>query len=158
MFKQSFRNLTIILTLCCFLSVFQPKEALCAGTVMLHIGSDTVPSQFLASFKTEIAATPEELSKGLMFKEFLPENEGMLFDFQKIQVPAMGMKNTIIPLDILFIDDKGIIIHIAENTVPYSEELITPARPCRYALEINAGLSAKYGIKTGQKMLIGRLR
>ena len=70
----------------------------------------------------------------------------------------MWMKNTIIPLDILFIDDKGIIIHIAENTVPYSEELITPARPCRYALEINAGLSAKYGIKTGQKMLIGRLR
>lgn len=106
------------------------------------------------SFKVEIADTADKMQKGLMFKENLPESEGMLFILKRQTIPYMWMKNTLIPLDMIFIDDNQKVIYVASNTVPLSEKIISPLKPCSYVLEINAGLAEKYNIQTGEKISI----
>jgi len=147
-------NVCSALIFACFIFILQANTAFCADVIRADIAERENPRNPLISLKAQMAVTKEELSEGLMFRQSLPENEGMLFDLQKMMIPSMWMKNTLIPLDMLFIDDKGIIVYIKENTVPYSEELIVPTTPCRYVLEINAGLSEKYGIKIGQSLFI----
>ena len=103
-------------------------------------------------FDVEVAKTFEQREVGLMFRNHLPENQGMLFVFEKNAPVSMWMKNTYIPLDILFIDKEGIVTNIAKNTVPHSLKLISSARPVVAALEINAMVSDKLGIKAGDKI------
>ncbi|MBT3181008.1 MAG: DUF192 domain-containing protein [Deltaproteobacteria bacterium] len=100
-------------------------------------------------FSVEIAESDVERAKGLMNRESLPINNGMWFIF-----PAMGdeqfwMKNTLIPLDIIFIDDNMKVVHIAENAKPESTELIGSPSSFQYVLEINGGLSEVKGIEVG---------
>ena len=100
-------------------------------------------------FTIEIADDLNEISYGLMNRESLGENAGMLFDFGNPREPAMYMKNTLIPLDMLFITSDGTIQMIARNTVPGSLRTISPGMPVKAVLEINGGRAAALGIEPG---------
>ncbi|WP_300392058.1 DUF192 domain-containing protein [Henriciella sp.] len=101
------------------------------------------------TFDIEIADDREEISYGLMNRESMPENAGMLFDFAQPREPAMWMKNTLIPLDMLFITSDGTIQMIARNAQPGSLRTISPGMPVKGVLEINGGRAAELGIKPG---------
>ena len=104
-------------------------------------------------FRVAIADTEEERNRGLMFRSVLDEDEGMLFDFQRPQPVAFWMKNTLIPLDMIFIGADGKIVNIAENTRPYSLDQVPSDGPVTAVLEIGGGLSAELGIKPGDRVL-----
>ncbi|MET0922191.1 MAG: DUF192 domain-containing protein [Xanthobacteraceae bacterium] len=103
-------------------------------------------------FGVEMAVTPEEQAKGLMFRRELPEGQGMLFDFQREQPTSFWMKNTYISLDMIFIRADGRILRIAENTVPLSEALVSSSGPVRAVLEVIAGTCKKLGIAAGDRV------
>lgn len=101
----------------------------------------------------EVAETPAEKAKGLMFRRALGENEGMLFLYTEPQPVAMWMRNTYLPLDMVFIDRFGTIISIAERTVPFSEDRIESGGSVLAVLEINGGLAERLGLKPGDQVL-----
>jgi uncharacterized membrane protein (UPF0127 family) len=100
-------------------------------------------------FATEVARTPQEQAKGLMFRTELGDFEGMLFPSDTAQVKSFWMKNTPLSLDIIFIGADGRIINIAANTTPYSLESSLSEGPAIAVLELRAGRSAALGIKPG---------
>ncbi|MEL7130097.1 MAG: DUF192 domain-containing protein [Pseudomonadota bacterium] len=102
-------------------------------------------------FDIELAETDEEISTGLMNRTELATDTGMLFDFGTVRQTSMWMKDTPLPLDMLFLSADGTVVAIARNAVPQSERRIDPGVPVRAVLEINAGLSASLGIKPGSK-------
>jgi uncharacterized membrane protein (UPF0127 family) len=104
------------------------------------------------TFAVEMAVTPEEQAKGLMFRRELPEGQGMLFDFQREQPATFWMKNTYISLDMIFIRADGRILRIAEDTVPLSEALVPSGGPVRAVLEVVAGTAKKLGIAPGDRV------
>ena len=103
-------------------------------------------------FSVEIADTPAEREKGLMFVKHLPDGQGMLFDFDGEQDIAMWMKNTYIPLDMFFIRGDGRIARIAENTTPMSTAIIPSGGPVRAVLEVAGGTAARLGIAPGDRV------
>lgn len=100
-------------------------------------------------FQVEIAATPDERGRGLMFREELADDHGMLFVFPRRERIAMWMRNTKIPLDMLFITDDGRISQIHERAVPYSEATVSSRRRVRYVLELAGGTADRLGIEKG---------
>lgn len=103
-------------------------------------------------FTVEMASTEEEKMKGLMYRKSLPEGQGMLFDFTPEQDVQMWMKNTYIPLDMIFIRADGSILSIAENTTPLSEKIISSNGLAKGVLEVIGGTARKYGIAPGDKV------
>lgn len=103
-------------------------------------------------FDVEVMRTPEEKAKGLMFRRELAEGRGMLFDFSPEQPVSMWMKNTFIPLDMIFIRADGSILRIAEHTTPQSEAIIPAGAPVRGVLEVIAGTAKKFGIAPGDRV------
>ena len=103
-------------------------------------------------FRVEIADEPEEITTGLMYRTELAEDAGMLFDFKRPQVVSMWMKNTLISLDMAFIDETGVITRIAENTTPRSLESIPSGGPVLAVLEVNGGTFARLGVETGDRV------
>ncbi len=101
----------------------------------------------------EIADSPEERTRGLMFRENLLENAGMLFEFDGQTQTGFWMKNTAIPLSIAFIDSNDVIIDIQDMT-PLLLDLHTPSAPYAYAVEANQGWFARNGVKVGSATLI----
>ena len=97
----------------------------------------------------EVAVTPQERAVGLMHRRELAADHGMIFDFGAEQNVLMWMRNTYVPLDMLFIDSGGAIRHIARRTTPLSERTISSQVPVRYVLEINGGLADKLKIAVG---------
>lgn len=114
----------------------------------LTIATEKGPQQFIV----EVAATDEQKAKGLMFRERMALNQGMLFLFQAAGERYFWMKNTPLSLDIIFIDDGGSIISIAEGTTPYSETVIPSQGAAKYVLELLAGTSRRLGIKPGDQV------
>jgi len=110
------------------------------------------------TFDAEIADTPEKSEKGLMYRKHMNENQGMFFIFEEERPLSFWMKNTYIPLDIIFIDSNYQIVSISENCMPLSEQMIPSLKPAQYVLEINAGLSRKFGIKSNQKIIFKDIR
>jgi uncharacterized membrane protein (UPF0127 family) len=100
-------------------------------------------------FAVEVMRTDAELEKGLMFRKYLPENRGMLFDFKAEKPVLMWMKNTYLPLDMIFISRKGQVTAIAENAEPLSERIISSNGPVYGVLEVNAGTVSKIALKIG---------
>jgi uncharacterized membrane protein (UPF0127 family) len=100
-------------------------------------------------FAVEVMRTHAELEKGLMFRKYLPENRGMLFDFKAEQPVMMWMKNTFLPLDMIFISRNGQVTAITENAEPLSERIISSNGPVFGVLEVNAGTIAKIALKIG---------
>lgn len=108
------------------------------------------------TYYVEIAATKEEMIKGLMYRKHLDKNSGMLFLFDNShpQPVAMWMKNTFISLDMLFINSSGQIIGIAQNTEPLSLKIISPTKQKVAAVvELNAGEVQKHTVKIGDKVI-----
>jgi len=101
------------------------------------------------SFVVEMADEPEEISRGLMDRTEMAPDAGMIFDFGVPREASMWMKNTILPLDMLFLQPDGHIVAIARNTVPGSLAQINPGVPVKGVLELNAGRSAELGIEPG---------
>jgi uncharacterized protein len=100
-------------------------------------------------FAVELALTPAQQQQGLMFRRELPADAGMLFDLKEERMAAFWMKNTLIPLDMLFITDDGRIADIHQRAVPLSEATISSSVPVRAVLELNGGTVARLGIKIG---------
>lgn len=103
-------------------------------------------------FDVELALTDAQLRLGLMNRRQLPAQAGMLFDFGRARPVAMWMKNTLIPLDMIFVAAGGRIIRIAENTEPQSLQVIASGGDARMVLEVNAGTAARLGLKAGDRM------
>lgn len=103
-------------------------------------------------FSVEMATTEDEKQKGLMYRKELPDGKGMLFDFSPEQQISMWMKNTYIPLDMIFIRADGRILRIAENTEPFSTKIISSGGLARGVLEVIAGTAQKYGIQPGDRV------
>jgi uncharacterized membrane protein (UPF0127 family) len=119
-----------------------------AGPQTLEIASKTG----VHVFAVEIADTEAAREKGLMFRKQLPEGSGMLFDFHQEQSVGFWMKNTYIPLDMIFIRADGRILRIAENTEPLSERIIPSGGPVLAVLEVVGGTARKLGIAPGDRV------
>ena len=133
-----------------------------AGVVAQEAGSPMIlpvdPAPLVAltdegqrRFQIEVADTPEERSRGLMFRQRMPENQGMLFVFPQSLPVGFWMQNTILPLDLLFVSDAGEVRAILPG-VPFSTDTISPGEPVRFVLELNAGTAQSQGISVGDRL------
>jgi len=104
------------------------------------------------AFVVEIARSQEEQNRGLMFRQSLAPDRGMVFPFDPPRMAGFWMKDTLIPLDMIFIRADGTIANIEENTVPMSLEPVVSAEPVAAVLEIPGGRSAQLGIRAGDKV------
>ncbi|MDF1732277.1 MAG: DUF192 domain-containing protein [Minwuia sp.] len=103
-------------------------------------------------FAVELADDGASRRRGLMFRQSMPLDHGMLFDFEREQPLSFWMKNTPLPLDIIFIDRRGIIVHIHHRAVPYDETPIPSMKPASAVLEINGGVARLIGIAEGDRV------
>lgn len=103
-------------------------------------------------FTVELAVTAAQRRQGLQHRRFLAADHGMLFDFGHDEPVTMWMINTPIPLDMIFIDAAGRVTHVAENTTPYSLDLIPSGGPVRAVLEVAGGTAARLGIRKGSRI------
>ncbi len=116
---------------------------------VMILGSD---NKTKARIAVEIANTPDKQAMGLMFRKEMGEEQGMLFIFDDLIIRDFWMKNTILSLDMLFIDEKMEIITIHEKTTPLTEEEYSSTAPAKYVIEVNAGFCGKYSITRGDKI------
>ncbi len=105
------------------------------------------------TFMAELADTLQSRTIGLMFRKSMPEDSGMLFVFDKEEPRSFWMKNTLIPLDMVFIRRDGVIDSIQANAIPYDERPVSSAGPAICVLEINGGRAAALGIKKGDVII-----
>jgi len=103
----------------------------------------------IIELQLELALTPQQQARGLMFRQNLGANSGMLFDYKTEREIVMWMANTPLSLDMIFIADSGEIKSIVSFTEPLSRDRIPSNQPVRYVLEVNGGFSAKHQLKTG---------
>ena len=108
-------------------------------------------------FHVELAETPEQRSRGLMFRRTLAPDAGMLFLFPERERPTMWMANTWLPLDMLFVAADGRIVDIFANAVPHSRLTISSPRPARMVLELGGGTARRLGITPGDRLSWRRL-
>jgi len=108
----------------------------------------------IITVEVEVADTPEMRSKGLMFRKTMPEMSGMLFKFDQERMIAMWMKNTFIPLDMLFVGSNGIVHNIKRGAQPQDLTVIESGAPTKWVLELNAGFVDKYNIRTGDRLRV----
>ena len=109
------------------------------------------------AFTVEIAATEEEIRQGLMFRESLAADAGMLFDFGEVRPASMWMKNTLIPLDMIFIRADGTVRTVHANAIPHDTKSIPSGGPVQFVLEIPAGRAAEIGLKPGDRLAHDRI-
>lgn len=122
---------------------------LCCGQVSAQAASQTVRlSAGVHLITAEVAADDPKRARGLMFRETLAANHGMLFVFDNKSIQCMWMRNTLIPLSVAFLDDDGRIVNI-EDMKPGTEESHCARAPVRYALEMTQGWFAQRGLKPG---------
>lgn len=106
-------------------------------------------------FDVYLARSLQQKRRGLMFVRELPDTTGMLFVYDRDEPQSIWMKNTYIPLDIVFARSDGSIARVARNTEPLSLESIPSGEPVRYVLELNAGMTERLGIDTGSRIVWG---
>ena len=104
------------------------------------------------TYTAEIAKTPAQRKKGLMFRTSIPPRHAMVFVYNPPQQVSMWMKNTFIPLDIIFVDENHVITHIHHNAIPEDLTPITSSKKVVYVIEINAYEAEKYGIAIGDRV------
>jgi uncharacterized protein len=126
---------------------------------MLADDGNTATVQIMAAGKTltynvEVASTPEEISRGLKYRTRLAPDAGMLFVFDSDDNRFFWMKNTLIPLDMVYISSGGRVVGVRENAVPRSMRLIPPPGPCRYVLEVGGGQCRRQGVCAGDPVAI----
>ena len=111
----------------------------------------------IKEIQIEIADNDFEQQTGLMYRKQMDNNNGMLFVFDKSEIKSFYMKNTYISLDIIYIDANSTIINIVKKAEPLNETSLYSDAPAKYVLEINAGLSEKWGLKKGNKISFTKL-
>jgi len=124
-------------------------SAIAAGTGTLVLKTKSGEHRYTV----EIATTNGERAKGLMFRRSLPEDSGMLFIYDPPQPVGMWMRNTYIPLDMVFITDEGTVRRVEANTEPFSTDLINSGGDVAAVLELNAGQAAKIGVRPGDQVI-----
>ena len=97
----------------------------------------------------EVADNDDERAQGLMYRKSMDDNKGMLFIFRNEEEQSFWMKNTVIALDIMFVNANKEIVKIHKNTTPFSEKSLPSEKPATYVVEVNGGFSDKYGIREG---------
>jgi uncharacterized membrane protein (UPF0127 family) len=147
-------------------SAFAPKRwviTVCALALIL-LGTFTLLSSGASSsgklvtssgphaIVVEVAETEKEREVGLMNRNAMPADQGMLFDFKETRLVTMWMKNTYIPLDMVFMDEAGTVTHIAANAQPLSLDIISSRGPVRFVLELNGGAASRFGLKPGDRL------
>jgi uncharacterized protein len=154
-----------------------PIARACAGTALVWVGvmtgharpaaaqwvrpTATVAFREGVQVRAEIVDTPPAVERGLMFRESLPPNDGMLFVFEQTGVYPFWMKNTLIPLDIIWLDEDWRIVSIAASVPPCRADpcpTYPPAGPARYVVEVNAGFTRTHGIARGDRVIVAGVR
>jgi uncharacterized membrane protein (UPF0127 family) len=128
---------------------FYPYHVYAKDKIVTFYGDD---EKKLCSFKVELASTPWEHEKGLMFRKSLNKNTGMLFIFNDDEIQFFWMKNTFVSLDMVFIDSRFKVADIYRAAKPHDESIIASKVPAKYVLEINGGISDSCKLKVGTKV------
>jgi hypothetical protein len=131
-----------------------PASAAQQGSVHPVSGLEVIPLTITSlgrrhDFRVEVARTPQEQARGLMFRTEMGPNEGMLFPYDPPRVLSFWMKNTVLSLDLVFIGPDRRVINVAADAVPYSEESIVSDAPAIAVLELNAGRARELNIVPG---------
>jgi uncharacterized membrane protein (UPF0127 family) len=127
-----------------------------AGSYADQFATETISietSSGTQKLDVEVAGDDASRERGLMFRRVMPQNHGMIFLFGNERMITMWMRNTYLPLDMIFVKTSGIIAHIAKNTEPFSEEVISSGAPVSAVIEVNAGVADKLGIKPGDRVV-----
>jgi uncharacterized membrane protein (UPF0127 family) len=139
-----------LLTVAWIAIALMPALAACDPAPQVEIVSANNSTR--ARVKVEIADTPDARELGLMYRKHLDDDAGMLFVFPAAENAEFWMKNTVIPLDMVFADPNGKVIGIVANAEPYSEKNVGGFGPTLYVLEVNGSYAAKHGIVTGDRL------
>jgi len=118
--------------------------------ILMFIGRTS--SDTLAIIDIEVADDNQKRARGLMYRKSLPEMGGMLFTHDVEQIQSFWMKNTYIPLDMIFVNSEKVIVTIHPNTTPMKEWSYASLEPALYVVEVNAGFCARYNIRQGDKI------
>jgi uncharacterized protein len=137
--RRSLLALTLVASLSVSACATEPR-------VVLHSGGADL------SVTVEVMSTPAQQAMGLMYRKELGAMAGMLFVFDETREHTFWMKNTILPLDMIFIGDDRKIVGIVKDAVPFTTSPRTVGAPSRYVLEVNAGFSDKHGVKPGDQL------
>ncbi len=145
-----------------FLGLCASLVFLCASPAALAIDApppqgnletlEIVTASGTHEFSVEVMRSGPQRERGLMFRRFLPQERGMLFDFATERPVTMWMKNTYLPLDMIFIGRAGRVVGLAENTEPLSEKIIPSGAPAYGVLEVNAGTADRIGLRIGDSV------
>lgn len=127
----------------------EPRTVINTGTAFTKEGTlsfEQPNDSVIRTIDIEIADTDQERARGLMFRRSMGYDRGMLFIFDEADTGGFWMKNTAMPLDIIFVGPDSQVVSIAERTTPFSEELIRPAAPKQFVVEVRAGFVDRFGI------------
>ncbi len=123
-----------------------------AGSVCAPDRVDIRTARGVVRLRVELATTPEARARGLMFRSRLPERQGMLFVFERPGAPRFWMKNTLIPLDMIFVDARGVVRHVHARARPGDLTPVSGGKGILAVLEIGGGLAARWGIAPGAEL------
>lgn len=138
------------LTLGWLLSALLLGSSVHAQTPQLHLPRVQLKAG-MHLINAQVAATPEQRSIGLMWRQDMPQHEGMLFVFERPEVQCFWMKNTLLPLTAAFVADDGTIVNLADMQ-PQTTESHCSTRPVRFVLEMNQGWFARRGLQAGYRL------
>ncbi len=122
------------------------------GAAMAHEQLELATATGIRALVVEVARTPEQQAKGLMFRNHLADDRGMLFPHERPREVSMWMRNTYIPLDMVFITSDGTVHRIAERTEPLSEKIVSSQGEVAAVLELAGGAAQRLGLKPGDKV------
>ena len=116
----------------------------------------TARQDFISAIDIELAQDDLKRQQGLMYRDKMADNQGMLFIFDDEDTRSFWMKNTILPLDMIFVNSHNEIVTIHKNTTPYSEQSYTSTKPAKYVVEVNAGYADRHKIAVGDRIAWSR--
>jgi uncharacterized membrane protein (UPF0127 family) len=145
----AFATAAVLATMTIVQAQTRPREGFGTDSLAIRTAKET------HRFSIEVARTPEQQQFGLMFRNKMAADAGMLFIYERPLRISMWMKNTLIPLDMIFIGVDGRVINIAERCVPFSVAPVYSADVALAVLEVNGGTAARLGIKPGDTVLYG---
>lgn len=170
--KSKFIQITVVVVLISFIIFFvfsnlitnkqeinpQLEKAVSSKTIYSftkegELSFNDSKGNLISSIDIEIADTDEQRQLGLMYRDKMEEDQGMLFIFDREAPQAFWMHNTILPLDIIYVNSKMEIVHIVKNAKPFDDTSLPSIKPAQYVVEVIAGYSDKYNLKEGDKIV-----